>query len=264
MKDATVSTMSESEYRSLPALNASRFKAFFRSPFHFFNQREVEETEAMRIGTAIHTAILEPEQYLSTIAFYPEADGRTTEGKAIKKAFEAGAVGKTILKADSKEIVERAVKAVTTHQEVRLILANPENRREQVLLTSLWEQDCKARLDLINVETGVIRDIKTCEDASPERFKYEVRDRLYWVQAGFYALVAEKVFGKPFGFEFIAVEKGDPSTCTIYDVDAKELEMWKHIVDCNLSHLKACTNTKAWTGYNSQTLGSLNLSQYLS
>jgi hypothetical protein len=261
MKDAVISTMTENEYRSLPALNASRFKAYIRSPFHFFNQKEVETTEAMRIGTAIHTAVLEPQRYNDTIAYYPDVDGRTSEGKAIKKAFEAGAFGKTVLKADSEQTVKRACNAIHQHSLWHKIEAS-NARREQVLIGKLAGQDCKARLDLIDIEAGIIRDIKSCDDASSERFKYTVKDRLYWVQAGFYCLLAEEVYGKPFNFEFIAVENSEPSACVFHSVDSTDLLEWKTIV---MAKLMAYSESKAmdlWEMPKSSVLGSINLSQY--
>ena len=247
MKNAVVcSNMSESEYRSLPALNASRFKAFHRSPFHFFNQREVETTEAMRVGTAIHTALLEPSQYSSSIGYLPDVDGRTSEGKAIKKAFEEKYAGMTILKAVSEPIVERAVIAVQYSNEWRAIKAVESMRYEQVLMCELHGIACKARLDLIDVENGIIRDIKSCDDASIERFRYTVKDRLYWLQAGFYTLMAEKAFDRPFKFEFIAVETSDPSTALFHAVDDEELARWKVLVDILLLKYTDCKNADTW------------------
>lgn len=246
MKDAVISTMTESEYRSLPALNASRFKAFHRSPYHFFNQKEVETTEAMKVGTAIHTACLEPNHYSSSIGYLPDVDGRTTEGKAIKKAFEEKYAGKTILKAVSKEVVDRAVHAIVISDEWDAIKANKAMRYEQVLLCDLFGIHCKARLDLIDVENGIIRDIKSCDDASIERFKYTVKDRLYWLQAGFYTLMAEATFNKRFDFEFIAVETSDPSTAQFHAVDEQELLKWKRIVETLLIKYKSCVDANIW------------------
>jgi len=246
MSNALVTTMTESEYRSLPALNASRFKAFHRSPYHFFNQSEVETTENMKIGTAIHTACLEPSLFDSSIGFLPDVDGRTTEGKAIKKAFEEKYAGKTILKAASKEIVERAVKAIVTSKEWEAIKETKTMRYEQVLMCDLFGTACKARLDLIDVESGIIRDIKSCDDASIERFKYTVKDRLYWLQAGFYTLMAETVFNKRFDFEFIAVETSDPSTAQFHAVDEQELLKWKRIVETLLIKYKSCVDADIW------------------
>jgi hypothetical protein len=246
MSKSLVCEMSESEYRSLPALNASRFKAFHRSPYHFLNQKEVETTEAMKIGTAIHTACLEPNLYDSSIGFLPDVDGRTTEGKAIKKEFEAKYAGKTILKAASKEVVDRAVSAIVRSDEWDAIRANKGMRYEQVLMCDLFGTACKSRLDLIDVDAGIIRDIKSCDDASIVRFSYTVKDRLYWLQAGFYTLMAEQVFNKRFNFEFIAVETSDPSVALFHPVDEQELLKWKRIVEGLLHHYKVCENTGVW------------------
>ena len=238
--------MSESEYRSLPALNASRFKAFHRSPYHFFNQKDIETTEAMKIGTAIHTACLQTNLYSSEIGYLPDVDGRTTEGKAIKKAFEEKYADKTILKAASKDVVERAVSAIVRSNEWDAIKENKAMRYEQVLMCDLFGTACKARLDLLDVENGIIRDIKSCDDAGIQRFSYTIKDRLYWLQAGFYTLMAEQVFGKRFNFEFIAVETSDPSTALFHAVDEQELLKWKRVVETLLIKYKHCVENDIW------------------
>ena len=259
MNNALISTMSESEYRSLPALNASRFKAFFRSPYHFRNQKEVETTEAMRIGTAIHTAMLQPEDYLKTIAYFPDVDGRTKEGKAIKQAFEEGAIGKTILKADSEAVVLRAIQGIKQNSDWQRMAAQASVRKELVLLGKLAGIDCKARLDIIDVENGIIRDIKSCDDVSGTKFKYTVKDRLYWVQAAFYCLLAEECYGKPFSFEFIAVETSEPSTCAFWQVAPEELVKWKNAVLMALFDYVDCNHSDFWEGPQGGFLDELNI-----
>jgi len=246
MSNHLVTKMTESDYRSLPALNASRFKAFYRSPYHFLNQKEVETTEQMKIGTAVHTALLEPELYSSSIGFLPDVDGRTTEGKAIKKAFEEKYAGKTILKAASEEIVNRAVSAVVRSDEWDAIKANKGTRYELVVMAELFGVACKARLDLVDVENGIIRDIKTCDDAGIQKFCYTIKDRLYWLQAGFYTLMAERMYNKRFNFEFIAVETSDPSTAQFHAVDEQELLKWKRVVETLLLKYKSCVDLDIW------------------
>lgn len=259
MSNTLATKMTESDYRSLPALNASRFKAFVRSPYHFFNQKDVETTENMLIGTAIHTALLEPENYLSTIAYYPEVDRRTTEGKRIAAEFEASCGGKTILKAKSQDVVERCVAAVSSSDEWKREKANQNNRYETVILFEAAGIQCKAKLDIIDSFNGCISDIKSCQDASPDKFRYDVQDRLYWVQAAFYVLAAETHYSKPFRFSFCAVETGDPAAVAWYTVPEKEMERWKSIVLMKLHHLKKCQEDNHWQGYISQELAPLNL-----
>jgi exodeoxyribonuclease VIII len=259
MSNIPVTKMTESDYRSLPALNASRFKAFHRSPYHFFNQKEVETTEAMKIGTAVHTAMLEPSLYDSSIGYLPDVDGRTTEGKAIKKAFEEKYAGKAILKAASEEIVDRVCIAIQYSHEWKAIKTVQNMRYEQVLLCDLHGVPCKAKLDLIDVENGIIRDIKTCDDASIDRFSYTIKDRLYWLQAGFYCLMAEKVYNKPFNFEFIAAETCDPSTALFHPVDEKELSHWKQLVDILLLEYTDCLNADHWPKAKNKVISGLNI-----
>lgn len=257
MKNAIASKMTESDYRSLPALNASRFKAFVRSPYHFLNQEEVEETENMKIGTAVHCAVLEPSEFENCIAYYPDVDRRTTQGKEIAKAFELGAAGKTILKAQSKEIVDRAVASLLANPEWQRITTGRTFRTELVIAGELLGIGCKARLDIIDNENSVIRDIKTLDDNSPDKFKWTVKDRMYWLQAGFYCLMAEHFYGKPFSFEFIAVETSNPSSSVFYEVPDKELAKWKGMTLSLLDDYKACKESDKFGYIPRRTLDNL-------
>ena len=67
-------------------LSFSSLKAFARSPLAFieYKTNKKEPTPAMRFGTLVHRAILEPERYSRTVAIY-EGQRR---GKAWKE-FEA-------------------------------------------------------------------------------------------------------------------------------------------------------------------------------
>lgn len=227
-------------------MNASRFKAFYRSPYHFFNQSEVETTENMKIGTAIHTAMLQPELYDAEIGYLPDVDGRTKEGKAIKAEFDEKYANKTILKAKSQDIVERACIALKYSQGWKDIKATQGMRYENVVLCDLLGISCKAKLDLLDVENGIIRDIKSCDDASIDKFQYTVKDRLYWLQAGFYTLAAEAAFDRKFKFEFIAVETSDPSAALFHPVDDAELERWMNKVESMLASYKSCLAADTW------------------
>ena len=253
--------MTESEYRSHPALNASRFKAFIRSPFHFENQVDVETTEAMKIGTAIHTALLEPEIYASTIAFMPECDRRTTAGKQIAKEFEEQSVGKLILKHESEDVVIRAIDSVSRHLEWKTLKEN-QMHKETIIIGEMFGIECKAKIDIIDLKKNMIWDIKTCQDASAESFKYEVQDRLYWVQQAFYKMLVEKHYGSKFGCGFIATETTEPSATAFHQVSEKELELWEDIVKYKLQQYIACRATDVFPAYESGILPELNLSKY--
>lgn len=253
--------MTESEYRSHPALNASRFKAFIRSPYHFLNQVEVEQTEAMRIGTAIHMALLEPELYLKSIAFMPECDRRTKEGKQIAKDFEDANSDKLILKSDSSQIVSRSVVAVTSNPEWHKLIENKINR-ETIIITDLFGNECKGKVDIIDLKSKIIWDIKTCQDASPEKFRYEVQDRMYWVQQAFYKMLVERHYQETFNCGFIAVETTEPSTSAFYEVEEREMKQWVDIVEHKFHQYNTCKTLNKFPSYQTGFLPQLNLSAY--
>jgi hypothetical protein len=56
-------------------LSFSSLKSFDRSPLSFVHYKEGprKETDAMRFGTMVHRAVLEPDKYQATVAVY---DGR--------------------------------------------------------------------------------------------------------------------------------------------------------------------------------------------
>ncbi|NBX88197.1 MAG: hypothetical protein EBQ97_06740, partial [Bacteroidetes bacterium] len=88
----------ETEYRSLPHLNASKFKAFYKSPMHFKHQEQPEETEEMRIGTAVHGLLLEPNAFTGNFAYAPLGlDRRKTEDKNRYAEFVAASEGKMVM-----------------------------------------------------------------------------------------------------------------------------------------------------------------------
>ena len=56
--------ISNSEYHSGEGLAASHFRELLRSPLHYITRVNTssKETPAMKLGTAVHCAILEPER----------------------------------------------------------------------------------------------------------------------------------------------------------------------------------------------------------
>lgn len=71
------------EYRAFPALNQSAAKKLLVSPAHYqaYMNTPHEETKALRFGTFVHAAILEPHTLNDLYATAPDVDKRTKQGK---------------------------------------------------------------------------------------------------------------------------------------------------------------------------------------
>ena len=80
-----MTTMPYEDYAKIEAWNWSRLKHLEESPRMLRHRLEVErrETAALRRGSAIHCAALEPERW-GRYVVEPDADGRTNAGKAVR------------------------------------------------------------------------------------------------------------------------------------------------------------------------------------
>jgi len=94
---------SNEEYHSHNSISASGLKTIYKkSVYHHLNSR-FKMTDAMRFGSAVHSAILEDGH---DIAVMPEVNLRTKEGKKIKQDFVNDNVGKIIIKKEEEEAIE--------------------------------------------------------------------------------------------------------------------------------------------------------------
>ena len=114
-----------------------------------------------------------------------------------------------ILKEDEHTRVRGIVEAVRSHPAAAAVLDEADSE-----VSIFWQCDRfgiqrKARLD--TTRGGVIADLKTCRDASPQPFARDVASLLYHVQAANYVDGYRTGFGRdPESYLFIAVESEPP------------------------------------------------------
>ena len=110
------------EYLRHPAVSASRIKEVLRSPAHYQASLAAEpdsnETPAKRMGTLIHSAVLEPRRFLDNFMIAPDVDRRTKDGKAqweefqVALAVKEGSIG---LKQSEADVVVGVAKSMLAH-----------------------------------------------------------------------------------------------------------------------------------------------------
>ena len=206
-----------SEYQALAALNYSGAKELLKSPAHYqtWLAEPRKETPALRVGTAVHAAVLQPDHYAADFAVAPDVDRRTKEGKEKWAEFQTIHAGKTILTEDESHLVSCIAGqiVIAMHR-----LGIKPVHREVCLAASYCGTPVKSALDLI-AEDGYVYDLKTTEDASPRGFQQSVRAYRYNLQAHFYRTVCELAgLGRPLGFRFIVVEKTPPYALAVYEI----------------------------------------------
>lgn len=235
------------EYRAFPALNQSAAKKLLVSPAHYqaYINTPQEETKALRFGTFVHAAILEPHTLNDLYATAPDVDKRTKEGKAAWAEFATLNEGKTILDAEESalgHLVASHAKMALKHHKVEFGLT------EAMYHVEYNGIPLKAAID--GVSGDYLWDIKTTDDASAAGMLKAIRNYRYNLQAYWYRLVYELATGhRPLGFRFLFVEKEPPFATAVCEV-GPELMSWA-IADFEkaLTLYRDCTASGIWPAY---------------
>ena len=234
------------EYHAADGISKSDLDLIHRSPAHYKAARH-EDTPALRFGTAFHCAVLENDRFNETYIVI-EGDRRTNVVKAaIKEAKDAG---KSVLDAEDFNALMGMSQAVFKNPICAALLRG--SLKEHSVFAELDGVRVKCRPDGWSTEKGVLFDLKSTEDASPEGFARTVAKYRYHVQDAFYRHVvasATDCDADDLSFIFVAVEKKPPFAVALYQLD--ELAALQGWVDAreDLRRYKAAKESGKWGGY---------------
>lgn len=252
------------DYDAHKGLNQSAAKLLSVSPAHFRDYLDSprKETAALRMGTLVHMATLEPELFHLQLMVIPEdAPKKPTEKQRNAKKpkaetlesiawwdnFNEQAKGKTLVDADEQAAALKmglALSAELKHWGVKAVA-------KELALTCTYDSIAlKGQLDLIS-EDGWIYDLKTFEKRLS---KYTVRSSVYKYgyayQAAYYCLLFKQVFGvRAKGFRMVCVEKGSPNATGVYEIGGELLAEGMVQVVQTFETYKACLAFNSWPAY---------------
>ena len=230
------------DYLAQADVNASALRAGRRSMLHMaaaIAGQSKEPTTALRIGSALHCAVLEPMRFEAVATVAPAVDRRTKEGKATYAAWQAALPADAmVLDADEYDTVRQASTALLASRFPALLQTG------EAEVSIYWDETidldgtpqvigCKARLDWLGHGAGgalVIADVKTTRDATPRAFAracatYGYAHQLAWYRRAVRALQA--IGDVPSGPILIAlgvVETEAPYATGVYTISEADLE----------------------------------------
>lgn len=219
--------MTNEEYHSRPELSASQIKQILSNPHLYATGFKQPQSDAMALGSAIHSLVLEPHKFNDEFAVLPELNLRTNEGKAAKLLFESQAQGKTVLKADQYETAQNASLSII-RSKIAYLLQN--GAVEESYFSNLHGIDVRVRPDYYREDIGVVFDVKTTQDASADGFTKAVANFMYYVQAAFYLKTLQSLGKKAERFVFVAVETKAPYMVGVYELAPEAIDFgWNEI-----------------------------------
>lgn len=259
--------MENDAYHAAEGISASGLKLIGRSPLHYWaryidpNREPQEETPALRLGTAIHCAVLEPWRFADEYAVAPKVDRRTKDGKDTWAAFEAecAAGGKKVIADGEYRTCMAISERLNRHPAASVLFRNGVAE-----VSMFWEDAetgvvCKCRPDWLIKRTAIV-DVKSTQDASASGFARSVANYEYHMQAAWYLDGVRACLGDdaPQAFIFAAFEKDAPHAVAFYNADAEMIELGRREYRRRLAIYAACKRSNVWPGYDS-SITSLSL-----
>jgi exodeoxyribonuclease VIII len=207
------------------------------------------ETRALRLGSAIHCATLEPEAWESRYVVQPAFNRRTKLGKLAHAEWcKSLAPGATVLSAGEYETLVRCVDSVRAHPAASDLLSH--GRAEEVLT---WTDAstglrCKGRVDYIT--TAYLLDVKSTRADTLRALSRELADRLYHGQVAFYldGARAMRLLPEPCDVFVVAVQTSPPYDVIPARLSYEDIERGRQLYRSLLRRYAECRAANWWPG----------------
>ena len=231
LRNCIVENLPAQAYHSDDAVGSSLIRKLQTStPMHAKAMMETPmSSPAMALGTALHAAILEPENDLAQAVVQPDIDKRTKLGKEEHATFAALNEGRCIITPDQAQQLDGMTIACLKDWRIKHALSACK-RREVSAFGLIGGHPAKARLDAWNGH-GMVLDLKTTRDLACD-FEKSIANCGYGLQAAWYREVLRSVFASEgrlmpddFSFVFLVVETAFPHGTAVY-------RMSDEVMDC--------------------------------
>lgn len=244
-KGCFVLNMPNEDYHAYEGISKSGLDKINRSPAHFMFDAKKPSKRHLELGTALHTAVLEPERFNKEYLIVKGInDKRNSEWKEAAKNIDS-----SLLLTDSE-----GANIISIQEAIR----SNQQASNALLTCNLFEVSafieingvlCRCRYDALNIEFGCSIDLKTTQCSEREEFAKSVFNYRYHVQHAFYSRIFELITGEPLVFEFLAVENEPPHCPMVYQLDAEAVEIGLAEALKDLEAYRLANATQDWIGY---------------
>lgn len=264
------------QYHALPSISKSGLDLIAKSPAHFKAGFSGINPNIARIGTAVHSCILESDKGLIVA---PDMKRNSSELKAAwdKWFMENGATTAIAVRVPAIDGVEASggfpaaeqfpeferqtgltVVKQSEMDEIRLMKESVMKSSiglyeggevEQSILFEYMGVECRVRPDWMDTKNHVLADVKSARDASPRGFAKACANQRYHVQAAFYCTGYHAVTGHWPEFYFSPVEKIKPYASALYRLDDESMEHGIYLMNRDIQTYKDCMKSGDWYGY---------------
>jgi hypothetical protein len=279
LRDHSIPAPTDGVYRATPmstyhrwdAVSNSRLSRIARSPAHLkaYLEEPSEDTLALKIGRAIHVAILEPDDFTRQ---YATAEKCTASKKSGERCSNNGIayfaadgwrcgvhpgsgpfdLSRVPLSPKDYAVCMGARDAVHAHQSARHIVERLTEREMSLVWTDPETgEKVKARFDgyAPDVDDGVVIDVKSTEDAREWAFAKSIHTYGYHRQGAIYLDGAAAHRLPVRHYVIIAIEKDRPNALIVYRLTPGSIEQWQLEVRSHMRRYAECRRRNEWPAY---------------
>lgn len=250
--------MPMADYRRLEGVSASDLKNMQRSPA-YARLRPDRPTEAKAWGSAVHCAILEPDQLENRYGHDPESPKggypagwrNTKEYREAKAALLATPGIEGVLTGEEWGDLRTIARNVADNQ-IGAMLHDLPGSREVSLVATDNEFGCKrkCRPDWLIPSAHMIVDVKTAQDWRPRAFARAAHGYGYHMIAAYYLDTFALAEDAPpiDHYVFLVVASDAPYEVASYTLDSDSLAQGRHDYRRALAQWTACKASGNWPG----------------
>jgi hypothetical protein len=244
----------EHVYRIHDALSQSELKLLAgKSPKHLwhYKKRPRPQSDAQKLGTAAHIAILQPLQFETSYLKAKKSDRRTVKGRAefAEAKEQAEKLGKIVLDSQEYSIALEMRDAIRSDQGLSSLLTG--GVAERACFGYLHGVHAKVLLDFYKPAAHEIIDLKSTKSAERFCFEKDIRKYRYHWQACWYSDLVKEITGESPSFKILAVESHPPYCAAIYEIGFDLIAIARKEIMESIEVLRRCRETDIWPGYSS-------------
>jgi hypothetical protein len=241
-----------------PGISSSGLRTIeSKTPLHYWSTSylnpdriEAEPREHFVFGQAAHTLLLSEDGFKEKFVVRPSQwkDWRKDAAKAWRD--EQQAAGKSVLVPEDLAIIRHITKQLAADPLVASGIL--QGAIEHSLIwkdapTGVW---LRARPDVIPSADGVLVDLKTTTDASPESVQRAVLNLGYAIQGSLAGIGMEATLGmKMTDFVLVWLEKKPPYAVRVSPVDNEWIYWARRQLRRAIDTFARCIETNTWPGY---------------
>lgn len=247
-------TLANEDYHAAPGISKTGLWTIHtKTPFHF-RYGERKASSFFDLGSAAHTAVLEPDQLLVRHAKGP-ADRRGNKWTDAVQAAQHE--GRTLLTAGDFEKLERIADSAEKNATLRALRPGLVVEQSGFAIDPETGVLCRCRPDGYQPSSGIILDLKTTTDGGASAFARSVANFGYHVQDAFYSdtwsaahVIKQPCWSEPVnGFVFVVVETTAPYVTSTYELDPSAVDEGRAIYRAALARYAECARTDVWPAY---------------